>query len=744
MANEILYKLKFLTKYTLPIFISNIQLSLKKNKDEFNKFKPENTTELQFKTPKYVESLREEYLNEEIQSIDDRTKSNRKKQNEKKIQFTTQEKKYFNQFYPYIMNPKKNKIKYRKKNIKKYLYGKNIVKTKYKLFEGKNSKKVNLKSEWIRYFEEDKNFFKDCQEEKIDTTDNLRYTDFIEKYDAYGNLKERNSFMFRPSISSKIPEQGKNQNENPILDSLISRQKEKDSGDIFKNYNQSSDIEEEKENDDDNVIEKNKNLIKQNNEEENEIEEKDKEEDIINISLKNKNNEIKESKNENLEKIDNVEKDNKIIKPRKSKLKNDKQKEKSEVNNEKKEKLNENNKKLNLLDLVSDKNISEKAKLSKKNENKNSPKNFDLAKAIKKTNDISNKKLGKALINSESDSISDSSSDEKDKVNNNLNINKGTTNSLFSFGDNNINILEVKENNKGNQLNENKNANSLNNQESSMGNSSKSLENDSNKLINSNNSKKSNENGSNSDENENNTNNENDPLSFNNKSNEDISNKEKEKKFSFNSRNNNKSNKNINSNNLNSFNTEKLSEKYENNKINENKNNMSKKSKKSNSKDQFNSKYDYLNELSPNRKYIINIKLNNMNKEKNKLEKYNNTATEMNSSKNITDLDAFEKLRDINFSLDNEKSLSTYFKRINKENNINNAMKENSRNRTKKSSKYSQEMTVQSTNSNYDNIFYPNVYYINEDKNLHTKTHVSMLFTNLKNQNNIYNQEENN
>ena len=99
----------------------------------------------------------------------------------------------------------------------------------------------------------------------------------------------------------------------------------------------------------------------------------------------------------------------------------------------------------------------------------------------------------------------------------------------------------------------------------------------------------------------------------------------------------------------------------------------------------------------------------------------------------ITDLDAFEKLRDINFSLDNEKSLSTYFKRINKENNINNALKENSRNRSKKSTKYSQEMTVQSTNSNYDNIFYPNVYYINEDKNLHTKTHVSMLFSNLKN-----------
>ena len=742
MANDLLYKLKFLTKYTLPIFLSNIQISLKKTQDEFNKFKHENTSELEFKTPKYVDSLKEKYLKEEIKIIEERTKINRNKQNEKKIQFTTQEKKYFNQFYPNLIRPRENKIKYKKKNIKKYLYGKNIVKTKYKLFDGKNSKKVNLKSEWIRYFQEDKNFFKDCQEEKIDTTDNLRYTDFIEKYDAYGNLKERNSFMFRQSISSRVPEQGKNQVENPILDSLISRQKENDSEDILKNNYQSSDVEEEKENDED-VPEKNKNLIKQSSDEE-ELEEKVKGDDLINnISLKNKNNEYIESKEENQERNDKSEKDNKNKKPRKSKLKNEKPKEKSEDNLEKKEKVNENKNNSNLLDLVSEKNKNEKTKLSKKNETKINSKNFDLAKAIKKTNDISNKKPGKALINSESDSDSDSSSDEKGKVNENLNINKGTTNSLFSFGDSNINITEVKENNKGNQSNENMKANSLNNHDSSLVNSSKSDENDSNKLINSNNSKKSNENESNYEENENNTYNENDPLSFNNKSNEDLSNKEKEKIISINSKNN-KSNRNINSNNLNSFNTEKFSEKYEINKINENKNNTSKNSKKSNSKEQLNSKYDYLNELSPNRKYIINIKLNNLNKEKNKLERNNNTASEKNSNKNITDLDAFEKLRDINFSLDNEKSLSTYFKRINKENNINNALKENSRNRSKKSTKYSQEMTVQSTNSNYDNIFYPNVYYINEDKNLHTKTHVSMLFSNLKNQNNIYNQEENN
>ena len=142
-------------------------------------------------------------------------------------------------------------------------------------------------------------------------------------------------------------------------------------------------------------------------------------------------------------------------------------------------------------------------------------------------------------------------------------------------------------------------------------------------------------------------------------------------------------------------------------------------------------KYNYLNDLSPNRKFIINIKLK---------EKYKN---EKNTNPNSSESDTFEKLRDINISLDNEKSLSSYFKRINRENSLNDK-KNISRNRNGNSSKYTQEMTVQSTNSNYDNIFYPNVYYINDKNNLHTKTHVSMLFSNLKNQNNINNQEKNN
>ena len=142
---------------------------------------------------------------------------------------------------------------------------------------------MNLKSEWIRYFQEDKNFFKDCQEEKIDTTDNLRYTDFIEKYDSFGNLKERASFMFRQSISSKIPDPGKNQNEHPILDTLISRHLDKDSEEIAKNNSVCSDIEEEKDNYDD--FEKNKYLNKQSHEEE-DLEEKNKEKEPIKIDFK--------------------------------------------------------------------------------------------------------------------------------------------------------------------------------------------------------------------------------------------------------------------------------------------------------------------------------------------------------------------------------------------------------------------------------------------------------------------------
>ena len=421
-----------------------------------------------------------------------------------------------------------------------------------------------------------------------------------------------------------------------------------------------------------------------------------------------------------------------------SKSKNEKIKENKFDDSSEKEKTKKNNKTkkfTNLLDLVSDKirnEIEKNVNSNKNGENSNIP---DLAKEIKKSKDISNKNTGEKILNFDSKVLED------EKINeNNLNINKDTTNSLFSFGDNNNKVLELNKNNQGNKSNEVKFSNSNNNQESSLVNSSKSFENDSNKYINSNNSKKSNDEKSISDENENNENNENDLLNLNMKSNEILSKKENERKASINTNEDKvKIIQNFNSKNIDIFDSEKMND---NNGINELKNNNLKKKFKSELKKQVNSKYDYLNELSPNRKNIINIKLNNLNKEKNKNVKKNNTTNEMQYNKLNTELDTFDKLREINFSLDNEKSLSTYFKRINKENAINNLLKENSRNKSRKSTNNTQEMSFQSTNSNFDNIFYPNVYYINEEENLHTKTHVSMLFTNLKYQNNIYNQEE--
>ena len=249
---------------------------------------------------------------------------------------------------------------------------------------------------------------------------------------------------------------------------------------------------------------------------------------------------------------------------------------------------------------------------------------------------------------------------------------------------------------------------------------------------------KSNEEESISDENEKNSNNEKDSSIIQNKLFEQLNKKEKDNeiKISFNS--NNKNN-NMDTLNINSINTEKFSENYENNKFNEIKvNSFTKNSMNSNSKQNSNMKYKYLNDLSPNRKFIINIKV----KEKYKNDK-NNKEIEKNSNKNSTESDPFDKLRDINISLDNEKSLSSYFKIISKENTVKNLINNNSRNRNN-SSKYTQDITIHSTNSNYDSFFYPNVYYINDKSNLHTKTHVSMLFSNLKTQNNIYNQEKNN
>ena len=610
---------------------------------------------------------------------------------------------------------------------------------------GNDNKKVDLKSEWNKYFEEEQNFFKNCQEEKIDTTDNLRYTDFIEKYDLSGNLKERQSIMFRQSISSKINSQNKNTNESPILNNLMNRYSSGIIDDDFKENLAFADNEDDKNNND--KFEKNQNLdddLYENIEDDNEInndKENDKKDNEDEYNVKeSEESKKKKSKEEKSKKSENTKQKKSKDKKNKSKKKKTKEKQ-SEDTVDKKEKLNKNNKNKknsNLIELVSDKNKNKEIKAINREETKLKSNNFDFAKAIQIERDISNKNIGKNII------ISKSSSEKNEKVEGNLNMNKGSINSLFSFGENKNKIPEVNKNSQNNKANDG--TNSFNYQDSSMVKSSKSSENESNKFINSKNKKKnSNEEESFYEEKENNTNNQNELLSLKNNSKEAL-NKNNERKISFNSNSNSNNNiKNSDSNNFNSNNTERFSEYNENNKINENKNNniASRKSTASEKKQKSSTKYDYLNGLSPNRKFIINLKLNNQNKEKNKTEKKNNNeSAEIKSIKN-SEIDVFDKLRDLNFSLDNEKSLSSYFKRIKIENAIKKEVKEMGRNKNGNSTKYS-EMTIQSTNSNYDNLFYPNAYYISEDNHLHSKTHVSMFFTNLKNQNNIYNQEENN
>ena len=718
LAQEMLIKIKYLVKYSLPIYLSNIQLSLIKNPISFNKSSSNLYSEIEFKTPKYIECLKKKNLKGEIKIIDEKLNSNNRLHNDNVEKFTSQEKRFFSQYYPNYIYQKenKNKISFQVKNIKKYIQKKHVEKTKYKLF-GPENKKIDVKSEWKKYFDSDKNYFKNFQEEKIETTDNLRYTDFIEKYDLNGNLKDRPSVLFRQSISSKVASgSNKNENNNPILGKLISRHNEYQRGSDAEddiNYDDNFDRNENSNKDDERY--KDSNPINNKNSKEEINENRDSNEDY--------KDSIKSDKNDNTK---DTEK-NKKSKKEKSKDKN------TEDTLEKKEKLK--NKKQdkndsNLLELVSDKNKNKdkKENTSSKKRKKLNDNNFDLAKEIKKSYIISNKNIAKNIITSES-----SEAKSKKKKNAQLNIKMGSLNSLFSFGENQNNIFDL---NKNTQKNQNQDSNSLKYQDSNLVNSSKSEENESSKVVK---NTKSNEEESISDENNKNSNNERDSLMIQNKLFGELNKKDNENeiKISFNS--NNKNN-NADILNINSINTEKLSENYEINKINENKiNSLSKNSMNSNSKQNSNIKYNYLNDLSPNRKFIINIKLK---------EKYQNEKSikenEKNSNKKSTESDAFEKLRDINICLDNEKSLSSYFKRINKENTAKNIIKNNSRNRNANSSKYTQEMTVQSTNSNYDNIFYPNVYYINDKNNFHTKTHVSMLFTNLKNQNNIINQEENN
>ena len=143
------------------------------------------------------------------------------------------------------------------------------------------------------------------------------------------------------------------------------------------------------------------------------------------------------------------------------------------------------------------------------------------------------------------------------------------------------------------------------------------------------------------------------------------------------------------------------------------------------------------------------IFMNNL-KNINIIEKSNNKDISNNpSSQNSIGQDSLSlinKLKNLNVSLENERNFSSIFKTlnnkkkiINENNNYNHKKSPNSvfmhsRNVTnKKVNKFNpQEKNTTSTKSTSSNFYYPDVYYINNENNLHKKTHVSTVFSKLK------------
>ena len=145
--------------------------------------------------------------------------------------------------------------------------------------------------------------------------------------------------------------------------------------------------------------------------------------------------------------------------------------------------------------------------------------------------------------------------------------------------------------------------------------------------------------------------------------------------------------------------------------------------------------YDYLNfsDLSKKKKLIIQNRINsgkrNLKKEENSKEKDEKNIKIKNIGDNL-----FDKIRNLNISLEVEKSYSIYFSRII---NLQN-QKINSKNSTDKIQKDINKES-KSTYSNYTinkrYYYYPDEYYIDKNSNLHSKSHVSNLFDKLRKKN---------
>ena len=136
--------------------------------------------------------------------------------------------------------------------------------------------------------------------------------------------------------------------------------------------------------------------------------------------------------------------------------------------------------------------------------------------------------------------------------------------------------------------------------------------------------------------------------------------------------------------------------------------------------------YDYLNltDISLQKKLIIQNRINSSKKLlKDEKEKGNKNIKVKN--------DIFDKVRNINISLDVEKSYSNYFKQI-----INlQKQKNNYKNIPDKKVNLNinkERNTCHSNKFNKRYFYYPDEFYINRNSDLHSKSHISKLFETLR------------
>ena len=139
--------------------------------------------------------------------------------------------------------------------------------------------------------------------------------------------------------------------------------------------------------------------------------------------------------------------------------------------------------------------------------------------------------------------------------------------------------------------------------------------------------------------------------------------------------------------------------------------------------------YEYLNltDISLKKKLIIQSRINSGKKSRNQegKDKIDKIAEINNGEEKL-----FEKIKNINISLDIEKSYSNYFKQII---NLQNKKSTNEKLLIKNKNNSNKELKTTKNKQHYQSYFYyPDEYYIDKNNDLHSKSHVSKFFEKIK------------